>query len=131
LIGLGLIAAGWAADQYGLCPIVKRIWTPAWTLYSGGICFLMLAGFYIIADWLKQAWLFFPFVVIGANSIAAYCLAHGFDDFVRKSLKIHVGEAPFKLFGEAYQTNVLGAVTLGILWLILWWMYRNRYFVRI
>jgi len=30
-IALGL-AAGWT-----LCPIIKRIWTPSWALYSGGM----------------------------------------------------------------------------------------------
>ena len=29
-----------------LCPIVKRIWTSAYTLYSGGLVLLLLAGFY-------------------------------------------------------------------------------------
>src|SRR3954452_17946665 len=40
LWGLGGIAAGLVLHATGLCPIVKRIWTPAWTLFSGGICFL-------------------------------------------------------------------------------------------
>src|SRR5437899_2661344 len=39
--GLVCLAAGWAADFTGVCPSVKRIWTPAWTLYSGGWCFLL------------------------------------------------------------------------------------------
>ena len=28
-----------------ICPVVKRIWTPSWTLFSGGVCFLFLAAF--------------------------------------------------------------------------------------
>jgi predicted acyltransferase len=34
----------------GLCPIVKRIWTPTWALYSGGLVTLMLAAFVAIID---------------------------------------------------------------------------------
>src|SRR5262249_6731728 len=69
------LAAALAAEQLGICPIVKRIWTPAWTLYSGGWCFLMLAGFYATLDVVGlRAWAF-PLRVIGMNSIAAYCLA--------------------------------------------------------
>ena len=38
------IASGWSLHFTGICPVVKRIWTPSWTLFSGGICFLFLAG---------------------------------------------------------------------------------------
>jgi predicted acyltransferase len=39
------IAAGLLLHVTGICPVVKRIWTPSWTLFSGGLCFLFLAGF--------------------------------------------------------------------------------------
>ena len=32
------IAAGLLLHFTGICPVVKRIWTPSWTLFSGGIC---------------------------------------------------------------------------------------------
>src|SRR5579875_1439130 len=44
------IAAGLLLPYTGICPIVKRIWTPAWVLFSGGICFLFLAVFSWIID---------------------------------------------------------------------------------
>ena len=50
LTGAVLTAAGLGAEAAGLCPIVKAIWTPAWTLYSGGICFLFLLGFTLLFD---------------------------------------------------------------------------------
>ncbi len=34
-----------------ICPIVKRIWTSSYTLYSGGLVVLMLAGFYAVIEW--------------------------------------------------------------------------------
>ena len=39
--GLAGIAVGLALDVTGVCPIVKRIWTPSWTLYSTGWCCLI------------------------------------------------------------------------------------------
>jgi len=39
------IAVGALLHFTGICPVVKRIWTPSWTLFSGGLCFLFLAGF--------------------------------------------------------------------------------------
>ena len=44
------LAAGWGLGELGVCPVVKRIWTPSWVLYSGGWCFLFLAVFYAILD---------------------------------------------------------------------------------
>src|SRR5579871_5249802 len=79
--GAVCLALGLAADESGLCPSVKRIWTPSWVLVSGGWSFLFLAGFYAVIDvfgW--RAWSY-PLRVIGRNSIAAYVMAHLFDDF--------------------------------------------------
>jgi predicted acyltransferase len=88
LAGLGL---GWGANHFGICPNVKRIWTPAWVLFSGGWCLLILALFYLVMDLAKlRAWAF-PLTVIGMNSIAAYCLAHGFDGYLSRNLTTHLG----------------------------------------
>ena len=45
IAGAAGLAAGALLHFTGICPVVKRIWTPAWTLFSGGACFLLLAGF--------------------------------------------------------------------------------------
>ena len=128
--GLGL-AAGWLLDAAGLCPNVKRIWTPAWVLISGGWCFLLLAGFYVVMDVARfKAW-GFPLVVIGMNSIAAYCMDWLFVGLIRKALATHLGTDSFKLFGAAYAPLVQGALILLVLWLILFWMYRRKLFLKI
>lgn len=131
LAGVLGLAAGWLLDAAGLCPNVKRIWTPAWVLFSGGWCFLLLAGFYVVMDVARfKAWAL-PLVVIGMNSIAAYCMDWLFVGFIRRSLATHLGEDSFKLFGAAYATLVQGALVLLALWLILFWMYRRRLFLKI
>ena len=50
----------------------------------------------------------FPLRVIGANSIAAYLLAHGPDGFIIRSFHIHFGPKVFELFGPAYEPLVAG-----------------------
>ncbi len=42
IAGVSLLALGFLLHITGINPIVKRIWTPAWTIFIGGICFLML-----------------------------------------------------------------------------------------
>jgi len=128
MIGL---AAGWAAGRLGICPVVKRIWTPSWVLFSGGWCLLLLAGFYGVIDlWGRKRWAF-PLVVIGMNSIAAYCMAHLFDDFIFKNLRTHLGANTFRVFGSAYEPLIHGALVLLVMWLLLFWMYRRKIFLRI
>jgi heparan-alpha-glucosaminide N-acetyltransferase len=127
---LGLVS-GAVIGWLGICPVVKRIWTPSWTLYSGGWCFLLLATFYAIIDIFGFKLWSFPLVVIGMNSIAAYCIAHLFDSFIFKNLKTHLGQDAFKIFGDAYEPFLHGAAVLLGLWLILFWMYRRKIFLRI
>jgi heparan-alpha-glucosaminide N-acetyltransferase len=128
VMGLALGAlVGWL----GLCPVVKRIWTPSWAIYSGGWCFLLLAAFYALIDVLgRRAWAF-PLIVVGMNSIAAYCLAHLTEGFVTDTLHVHLGTDVFKLCGAPYAPFFQGAAVLLVLWLMLFWMYRRKLFLRI
>jgi predicted acyltransferase len=129
--GIAGIGAGLLLHVLGLCPIVKRIWTPSWTLFSGGWVVLILAAVYYLVDvkgfrgWTR------PLVVVGMNSIAMYVLVHVATDFVGRALRTHLGTAPFEAAGAVFAPVVLGAATLGIFWLILWWMYRRQIFLRI
>lgn len=130
--GLCLVGAGILVHVTGINPIVKRIWTPAWTIFSGGICFLFLAFFYGVVDVAgKRKWSYF-LMVIGANSIAAYVFSDGgIRSLLHKSLYIHLGQNFDKLFGEPYAPLISGAITLLLLWLILNWMYKKKIFIRI
>lgn len=129
--GVATLIVGLLLGWLGICPVVKRIWTPSWVLFSGGWCFLLLAGFYALIDLGNQRRWAFPLVVIGVNSIAAYCMAHLFEDFIAKALKTFLGQDAFQLLGMAYEPFLHGAGVLLILWLLLLWMYRQKIFLRI
>jgi len=127
---IGLFFGG-AIHWAGVCPIVKPIWTPSWVIFSGGWCFLLLAGFYAVIDVLgRRAWAF-PLIVIGMNSIAAYCMSWLIKGFIAEALKVHLGKDFFKLFGTPYEPLLHGAATLFVMWLLLLWMYRRKLFLRI
>ncbi len=130
--GIALILAGVLLHVTGINPIVKRIWTPAWTIFSGGICFLFLAFFYGIIDAADiKKWSFF-LMVIGVNSIAAYVIADGgMRSVISDSLHIHLGQTYDQLFGPAYSTLVNGLLVLLFIWLILYWMYKKKIFIKI
>jgi predicted acyltransferase len=127
-VALVLVAVAWHFT--GTCPIVKRIWTPSWTLYSGGWVILMLAGFYALMEWKGWKRWAFPLMVIGANSIAAYMMDWTMERFFSDALNRHIGKAVFAGFG-AFEPVARGGVVLLIFWLILYWMYRRKIFLRI
>lgn len=129
--GAALTAAGLLLHFAGINPVVKRIWTPAWTLFSGGMCFLFLAGFAWVIDVKRWRGWSFPLMVIGMNSIAAYMIAHLFENFIENSFRIHLGQGVFKLFGDAWEPLMAGIAVLSMYWLILFWMYRRKVFLRI
>jgi len=126
-----LFALGIILNLTGINPIVKRIWTPAWTLFSGGWCFLLLYGFYFVVDVKENKSWFLPLIVIGTNSIAAYIFAHTLNDFIDNSFRIHISTNYDLIFGEAYRSLVSGTIILLIEFWILYWMYKKRIFIRI
>ncbi|HEY1717348.1 MAG TPA: DUF5009 domain-containing protein [Verrucomicrobiae bacterium] len=127
---IGLVA-GWLLGVAGICPVVKRIWTPSWVLFSGGWCLLILAGLYLVIDvWNRRAWTF-PFKIVGMNSIAAYMISWLFVSFITEALLRHVGRHSFEIFGNTYEPLLLGAGVMLVEWLILWWMYWRKIFLRV
>ena len=131
IAGVAGLAAGALLHFTGICPVVKRIWTPSWTLFSGGACFLLLAAFSWIIDMKGQRKWAFPLVVIGMNSIVAYLLPHLAQGFIIDSFRIHLGPHFFGFLGSGLEPFVLGWAVLLVFWAILLWMYRRKIFVRI
>jgi heparan-alpha-glucosaminide N-acetyltransferase len=131
IAGVIALATGALLGALGICPVVKRIWTPSWVLFSGGWCFLLLSAFYWIIDTEQKRGWAFPLMVIGMNSIAAYCIAHLFEGFIMKALKTNLGQNSFKFLGGTYEPLLHGAATLFVMWLLLFWMYRRKLFLRI
>jgi heparan-alpha-glucosaminide N-acetyltransferase len=129
IAGLSLIAIAVAWHFSGTGPIVKRIWTPSFTLYSGGLVLLILAGFYALTEWKGwRAWAF-PLIVVGMNSIAIYVLAHTADEFILGAIDRHL--LVYSGASGPFLPALRGALLLVIYWLILFWMYRRKIFLRI
>ena len=100
-------------------------------MFSGGCYFLLAAGFCAVVD----VWGFkkcaFPLTVIGMNSIAIYCLVHWIQGFIITSLRTCFGYAWPKVFGETFEPITTGIAVLLVFWLMLYWMYRRKIFLRV
>ena len=119
-LALGLIWGIWH-------PIVKKLWTSSFVLASSGVCFILLAIFYWIIDVKEHIKWAFPLKVIGMNAIVAYVASHvlGFPKI-----------AEFLLFGlKPYTGDYYNMITtiggFGILYLILWYMYKKGTFIKV
>lgn len=131
IAGVGCLIVGFALDALGICPVVKRIWTPSWTIYSGGFCLLLLAAFYYVVDVREKRRWAYPLVVVGMNSIAMYVMAHFLAAIVERSLKTNLGERFFEHTGGVYAPILEASAVLFFLWLVCWWMYRRKLFLKI
>jgi predicted acyltransferase len=131
LLGVGGLLLGMLLDATGICPSVKRIWTPSWVIFSGGWTLILLAIFYALID-LKgwRAWAF-PLQVVGLNSIAMYCMDHLWDMSIRNSVPIFLGRNIYGLFGQTLAPATEMLFLLIILWVICFWMYRRKVFLKI
>ncbi len=128
--------------DWHFAPIVKRIWSPGWAVFSSGWTFWMLAAFYWLIDirqWRRWSW---PLVIVGTNSIAMYVMYQLMRDWVGGALKTHLATIDalfgwkdginFALFGVHPLATPLGhAARLFGLWLICVWLYRRKIFVRV
>ena len=129
--GAAGIALGAALHFAGICPLVKRIWTPSWAIFSAGWATLFLALFYWMIDvrgWRRWS---FPFLVVGVNSIAMYVIVHLAERYTAEALRTHLGRGAFQAFGAAYEPILVGGASLLVFWLMLYWMYRRKLFIRI
>ena len=123
-----LPVVGAQLDQYTLLPVVKRIWTPSWAVLSGGWVLILLSFFYWLVEILGMRRLVFPLVVVGMNSIVIYLLHSLCAGWITENLHKHLPETAF----PAYWTPVIERCgVLFVLWLICWWLYKQKAFIKL
>ena len=137
LAGLGGIGIGYLLCVTGVCPLIKRIWTPSWALFSTGICCWILASLYLLIDLSgltkNKVLKFFvlPLTVVGMNSIAIYSMEMVLRNWTGETIQKHFGADSFLIFGDLYEPMVRYTLIGFVFWLVCLWMYRQKIFVRI
>jgi len=130
-VGAGIVWSLWL-------PVIKKIWTSSFVLYSAGYCFGLLGLFYFIIDVLKFRRWAFGFVVIGTNAIAVYVATRLFDfrliadAFVAgKSFIVDTPTGGLVALVGPWGPFVRELTAFIIVWLILLYMYRKKTFVKV
>lgn len=124
--GIALIALAYCWDIF--FPINKTLWTSSFVLITAGWSILLLTLFYFLIDVLnRQLWAKF-FAVIGMNSIVIY-LASSLIDWKHTSHSIFGGL--IKVMPSGWDDLVLFVGVLLIQWLILYWLYCRKIFIKV
>jgi len=128
LLGMGLafLAIG---NLWGMVfPIIKILWTSSFVMVAGGWSLVLLAFFYALIDVLHwQRWAFF-WIVIGANAITIFVVPR-FVDF-KKMADFFLGGLA-ELSGAPWNVMIIVSGTLAAKWLFLWFLYRQKLFLRL
>jgi predicted acyltransferase len=127
-----LVGGGAASLAVGLLwglrfPIITRLWTSSYTVFSNGWAMLLFALFYWVIDVQGHRRWARPFEIIGLNSITIYVLQNIFNFsciavvFVG-GLANHAG---------AGRELLLAASILAAKWLFLYFLYRQKIFLKV
>ncbi len=123
--GIILTVAGLALSP--IVPIIKRIWSTSMTLYSSGLCFLLMALFYWWIDCRGHSrglrWL----TVYGMNPITAYIIGEVINF---RSIVVSLSYGLQPILGAYYPAWLTFGNAL-ILLLILTYLYRRRIFLKV
>lgn len=130
--------------SWSICPAIKRIWSPTWAVFAAGWTFWMLGFFYWLVDMKGCRWLVFPLAVVGLNSIAMYCMSQLIKGWIGAKLyqvtRAVEGTAGLDKgvisgwldYGAFPYAPILDyTLRLFVMWLICYWLYRKRLFIRI
>jgi|SRR6516225_1081252 len=122
--GLCCLAAGYALSSF--VPVIMKIWTTSYGLVSAGWACVMFLLFYWVIDVRGHQKGSLLFVVIGSNAVFIYMVA---------------SIVPLRQWVSIFTRSMVGAsghlepllhavVVLVVEWLVLFWMYRNKIFIK-
>jgi heparan-alpha-glucosaminide N-acetyltransferase len=109
-------------------PMVKRIWTASFAIYSAGLVILGLAVMIWLVDGLGWKRFAMPMVWVGTNSLFIYCVGQMCYGGISRGVGVFTGKFEWLgLLGPVAHASA----TLAVMWWMCWWLYQRRAFVKI
>ena len=116
-------------------PLIKHIYTTTAVLWSGGWCVILLAIFHLLFDCCGSvaAKMAYPLRVVGCNALLAYLLTevhgpHGHNLWWGVTHPLVYGVSARC---EESAALVHASLSLLLLWLFLWFLFRHKAFLRV
>lgn len=131
LIGAGLIASGLLMNTW--MPINKKLWTASFTLFMGGIDFMIFGAMLWLIDSRKIVAPFRPAIIMGMNAIAIYLSS----EFVITILEVLHWKEPiyralFVPLASPINASLLFALTYVLLhYLLAYGLYKKNVFLKV
>ena len=132
LIGVAAMVA--AVALYGVCPIIKNIWTPTYAVFAGGASLLALCLLEPVADTPPV----FPLRLYGGNPLLAYILCFlispAFDmpwPPGGQSLRAAAQNLFARAFEPHFASLLFGLIYVTLMCLLLWVCHRKRWFLKL
>jgi len=126
LAALGGLAGGKTLSLVN--PMIKRLWTASFTIYSAGWVLLMMVAFVLLIDIGGYKKLTFPLVVVGMNSILVYSMSEGIGGWIDRTLGVSSGEFRFR---SALVPIAGSCATSLAFWCLCYWLYRRKIFLKL
>lgn len=122
--GISGIALGWLLSPF--IPVVMKMWTTSYGVMTAGWACLMFASFFWFIDVLGHKRWTLPLVIIGMNAVFIYM----FMSIIPVGKIVGVFTKPIASnLGPSGELFSSFAVLMAA-WLLLFWMYRRRIFIK-
>lgn len=141
LVAVGAIGVGLGLVWGQSFPIIKGLWTSSYVVYTAGLATILLALFLWLIDMKGYRRWAQPLVVFGMNPLFIYALS-GIIIQVMGMIKIGGGMGRTSLregiynelaavFGEMNGSLGFALLYVGLHWLIAWWMFQKKIFIKV
>ncbi|MBN2288373.1 MAG: hypothetical protein JXQ83_03505 [Candidatus Glassbacteria bacterium] len=127
LAGVACLVAGMALSP--LIPVVKRIWTPSWTVFSAGWALIFLAACHWVIEVKNRRRWSFVFKVVGMNSITIYVLVQMLRGDIDSWL--HVFTRGFLVPLGDIGVIIQSLLVLSVHWYAVYWLYKREIFLKV
>ncbi|HKD05999.1 MAG TPA: DUF5009 domain-containing protein [Bryobacteraceae bacterium] len=130
MAGALLIASGWALNFW--MPINKKLWTDSFCLFMAGLDFTACAIFVWVIDGLGWKRPIQPAVIMGMNAIAIYLASEFGAELIQGATQRWIYRTIFApLVSPANASLLYSLAFAGVMYLIAYAMYRQRWFIRV
>lgn len=124
--GIGVVAG---LVLHPFVPIIKRMFTSSYTLFTCGLATLLLLGFTWLIDVREHKSWSFVFVVLGMNSIFVYLLNGLLSTWLMDAGGILMGPVAGAM--GAWIDPARNIFRLFVEWLVCLWLFRKKIFIRL
>lgn len=127
LLGAAGVVSGLILHPF--IPIIKRMFTSSYTLFTCGLATILLGGLFWVVDARGyRAWSF-PFIVVGMNSIFIYIIYNLLNNWFLKTVGVFIN--PLEAYIGAWVSPLRESAGLFCQWLLCLWFYRRNIFFKL